>query len=181
MTDNIREIAISTPVDNEVRTDPNPDLVNALSFWQTNSAFIERVMNAVAPVMQDLKFVNWVALAKFATLMDHLESDASMLYHGKVLWHAAPNDVDLSRYNKLIITTCMSRAAAVAYGRRKYPRNGFTVHTITIATTKARGINVNAYTRNPAFAHDEEVIVKMVDYKLEVDEDDLTSWKLKAV
>ncbi len=186
MTENTRAIAIPTnPVDNEMRADPNPDLVNALSIWQNSAPFVERVMDAVAPVMHDLKVVPWDAVVAFATLMKHLdECDASMLYHGKVIWNAASQDADLSRYNKPFMTAAKTRPAAVAYGERMYPRSGFTVHKITIATTKARGIDVNAFSRNPNFAHEEEILVKMIDFKLEANDDDDNedqSWKLRTV
>jgi hypothetical protein len=137
-------------------------------------------MEVVDPVMQGLKDVPWDAVVAFATLMQHLDSDESTLYHGKVLWHAALENADLSRYNRPIITTAKTHAAAEACGQRMYPISGFTVHKITIATTMAHGIDVNAFTRNPEFAHEAEVLVRMTDYKLEANDDDLTSWKLKA-
>ena len=146
--------------------DANAHLKDVLAVWRADSEPIERVADVMAPLAKELEAESWDEVMRFAMLMKHMEKGRGKeLRHGKVLWHAAPPDVNIGAYRRPILTTFRTREAAEAYARgHYYTREGFVVHEIRVATTLALCIDVKAFPDDddPRNANDREILVRLI-------------------
>jgi hypothetical protein len=156
----------------------NVALKNALTLWQGNPIVVKRAADVMGHVMWQCTNLSWDPVVHFCTLMMHLESEASILRVGKIMWHAAPNGVNIGKYMQPLLSTSRTREAAEAFGNRNFT-HGFTVHKIVVASRGMRGIDVNAMSGDVAYAHEQEILVKLFNCEL-IKEDNKTYWKLKA-